>query len=81
MREWIDRGHFTSGIDANSADRPFTESERAFLEQIREWGKKIVFIVNKIDILTRREERDEQKAGDRENGLPGLSGDALMTAC
>ncbi|HZB27479.1 MAG TPA: dynamin family protein, partial [Gemmatimonadales bacterium] len=32
-----------------SADRPFTESERAFLEQIREWGKKIVFIVNKID--------------------------------
>jgi small GTP-binding protein len=42
-----------------SADRPFTESERAFLEQIREWGKKIVFVVNKIDILTRPEERDE----------------------
>jgi small GTP-binding protein len=42
-----------------SADRPFTESERGFLEQIREWGKKIVFIVNKIDILTRPEEREE----------------------
>ena len=42
-----------------SADRPFTESERAFLEQIREWGKKIVFVVNKIDILNRPEERDE----------------------
>ena len=23
-----------------SADRPFTETERAFLEQIRGWGKK-----------------------------------------
>ena len=40
-----------------SADRPFTESERAFLEQIREWGKKIVFVINKIDILQRPEER------------------------
>ncbi len=34
-----------------SADRPFTESERAFLEQIRDWGKKVVVVVNKIDIL------------------------------
>jgi hypothetical protein len=34
-----------------SADRPFTESERAFLEKIRSWGKKIVVIVNKVDIL------------------------------
>jgi small GTP-binding protein len=34
-----------------SADRPFTESERSFLIQIQEWGKKIILIVNKIDIL------------------------------
>jgi small GTP-binding protein len=34
-----------------SADRPFTESERAFLEQVRGWGKKVVVIINKIDIL------------------------------
>lgn len=34
-----------------SADRPFTESERAFLEKIKSWGKKIVLIINKIDIL------------------------------
>ncbi|MDX1983200.1 MAG: dynamin family protein [Bryobacteraceae bacterium] len=34
-----------------SADRPLTESERAFLAQIREWGKKIVIVLNKIDIL------------------------------
>jgi small GTP-binding protein len=34
-----------------SADRPLTESERVFLSQIREWGKKIVIVLNKIDIL------------------------------
>lgn len=34
-----------------SVDRPFTESERQFLERIRDWGKKVVFIINKIDIL------------------------------
>jgi small GTP-binding protein len=34
-----------------SADRPFTETERAFLEQIRGWGKKVVLVINKVDIL------------------------------
>ena len=42
-----------------SADRPFSESEREFLEQIRQWGKKIVFIVNKIDILAGPAEQAE----------------------
>jgi small GTP-binding protein len=39
-----------------SADRPFTETERAFLEQVRGWGKKVVVVINKIDIL--ESERD-----------------------
>jgi small GTP-binding protein len=34
-----------------SADRPFSESERAFMQAIREWGKKIVVVLNKIDLL------------------------------
>jgi small GTP-binding protein len=34
-----------------SADRPFTESERAFLETIRNWGKKVVIVLNKIDLF------------------------------
>ena len=34
-----------------SADRPFTESERQFLGVIREWGKKIVLVINKVDLL------------------------------
>ena len=34
-----------------SAERPLTESEREYLELIRDWGKKIVLVVNKVDLL------------------------------
>lgn len=34
-----------------SADRPFSESERAYMQIIREWGKKIVIVLNKVDLL------------------------------
>jgi len=34
-----------------SADRPMTESERQFMERIRDWGKKVVIALNKTDIL------------------------------
>jgi small GTP-binding protein len=34
-----------------SADHPLTESERQFLELILAWGKKIVFVLNKVDIF------------------------------
>jgi len=34
-----------------SADRPFSESERLFMGRIRQWGKKVVIVVNKVDIL------------------------------
>jgi len=42
-----------------SADRPLTESERAFMERIRQWGKKLVLAVNKIDILKSQADIDE----------------------
>src|SRR3954469_5392502 len=42
-----------------SADRPFTETERAFLEQIRDWGKKVVIVINKVDILAGARELEE----------------------
>ncbi len=38
-------------IFITSADRPFTESERAFMERIRQWGKKVVILLNKTDLL------------------------------
>ncbi len=48
--------HFVPRSDlvlfVTSADRPFTESERAFLERIRSWGKKVVFVVNKADLFS-----------------------------
>ncbi|HKT60232.1 MAG TPA: dynamin family protein [Gemmatimonadales bacterium] len=56
-RDFIPRADLV--LFVTSADRPFTESERGFLEQIREWGKKIVFVVNKIDILATPEERSQ----------------------
>jgi small GTP-binding protein len=34
-----------------SADRPFSESERTFLELVKNWDKKVVVVINKIDIL------------------------------
>jgi len=45
-----------------SADRPFTETERAFLEQIRDWGKKVVVVINKVDILVDEKELAEVRA-------------------
>ncbi|MDQ3856342.1 MAG: dynamin family protein [Chloroflexota bacterium] len=39
-----------------SADRPYTESERGYLELIRDWGKKIVLVINKVDLLGGEEE-------------------------
>jgi small GTP-binding protein len=56
-RDFIPRADLV--LFVTSADRPFTESERGFLEQIRKWGKKIVFVVNKIDILPRPEDRQQ----------------------
>lgn len=69
-RDFIPRSDLV--LFVTSADRPFTESERAFLEQIREWGKKIVFIVNKIDILELPAQREQVTAYVRENAAPLL---------
>ncbi len=46
-------------IFLSSADRPFSESENRFLQSIRDWGKKTVLILNKIDLLETQEERDQ----------------------
>ena len=42
-----------------SSDRPFTESEREYLQLIRDWGKKILLVVNKADLLRDEEDREE----------------------
>jgi len=53
-REFVPRSDLV--LFVTSADRPFTASERAFLEAIRDWGKKVVVAVNKTDILDRTED-------------------------
>jgi small GTP-binding protein len=70
-RDFVPRSDLV--LFVTSADRPFTESERAFLEQIRQWGKKIVFIVNKIDILTQPADREEVLRYVEENATGLLS--------
>ena len=63
--------HFVPRSDlvlfVTSVDRPFSESERAFLERIRQWGKKIVIVVNKIDLLDGEGELQEVLAFVNEN--------------
>lgn len=58
-----------------SADRPFTESENAFLKKIHDWGKKVVFIINKIDILQSDEELNQISAfvADNARALLGVT--------
>jgi small GTP-binding protein len=34
-----------------SVDRPISESERVFMSKISDWGKKVVVVVNKADML------------------------------
>jgi small GTP-binding protein len=45
-----------------SAERPLTESERGYLELIRDWGKKVVLVVNKSDLLGGEEAADEVRS-------------------
>ena len=64
-REFVPRSDLV--LFVTSADRPFTESERAFLQSIRDWGKKVVVAVNKIDILESEEDLDRVLAFVSEN--------------
>ncbi len=58
-----------------SADRPFTETERAFLEQVRGWGKKVVVVINKVDILETARDVDAVRTfvADNARALLGVS--------
>jgi small GTP-binding protein len=48
-RDFVPRADLV--LFVTSSDRPFTESERAFLETIRAWGKKVIVVLNKADLL------------------------------
>ena len=48
--------------------------ERAFLQLIRDWGKKIVIVVNKVDILQHETEVQEVVSFVREHAARLVSG-------
>src|SRR5215204_6333549 len=56
-----------------SAERPLTESERGYLELISDWGKKVVLIVNKADLL-QNEEASRQVRSFVEGGIRSALG-------
>src|ERR687896_1128417 len=58
-----------------SAERPLTESERGYLELIRDWGKKVLLIVNKADLL-QNEEASRQLRSFVESGIRSALGPA-----
>jgi small GTP-binding protein len=45
-----------------SAERPLTESERGYLELIRDWGKKILLVINKADLLADESKVEEVRS-------------------
>ena len=45
-----------------SADRPFTESERQFLALAARWGRTVIVVVNKADLIETPEQREEVRA-------------------
>jgi small GTP-binding protein len=57
VRDFIPRSDLV--LFVTSADRPFTESEREFLAAIRGWGKKVVLVINKVDILPTPDDVDQ----------------------
>ncbi|PIG97269.1 dynamin family protein [Deinococcus sp. UR1] len=63
-----------------SADRPFTESERQFLSLAARWGRSVIMVVNKADLLETPEQRTQVRefveAGAR--GVLGLTPPVLL---
>ncbi|EKX31607.1 hypothetical protein GUITHDRAFT_166857 [Guillardia theta CCMP2712] len=54
-------------IFVTSAERPITETEGKLLEYIREWGKKVVMVLNKVDLFDSEENLEKVKQFVREN--------------
>ena len=63
--------HFVPRSDAvlfvTSVERPFSESERAFMGRIRQWGKKVVVVINKKDLTETDEDRQRIMQYVRDN--------------
>ncbi|KAI0526796.1 hypothetical protein KFK09_002387 [Dendrobium nobile] len=52
-----------------SSDRPLTESEVSFLLYVQQWKKKVVFVLNKLDLYQNASELEEATSFIKENTL------------
>lgn len=79
-REFIPRSDLV--LFVTSADRPFTESERQFMQHIREWGKKLALVVNKSDLLPSDDDRAQVRRFVEENAvqLLGLTPELFLVS-
>ncbi len=64
-RDFIPRSDLV--LFVTPATQPLSESERTFLEAIRDWGKRIAIVVNKVDLLEGRSEVEQVVAYVEEN--------------
>ncbi|WOK99114.1 putative transmembrane GTPase FZO-like, chloroplastic isoform X1 [Canna indica] len=61
-----------------SADRPLTESEVAFLLYVQQWKKKVVFVLNKLDLYRTSSELEEATAFVKENARNVLNAEDIV---
>ena len=77
-RKFVHRADFV--IFVTSIDQPFSESEREFLHNIRQFGQKVIFVLHKIDIVMDDESEPELTIGlikDRVNRVLGFKPEVL----
>ncbi|QIN79770.1 hypothetical protein GBA65_15895 [Rubrobacter marinus] len=76
-REFVPRSDLV--LFLTSAERPFSESEREYMRIIRDWGKKIILVVTKVDVLARDEkEKMREFVQEQVQTLLGLTPPVFM---
>ncbi|XP_074573817.1 putative transmembrane GTPase FZO-like, chloroplastic [Curcuma longa] len=60
-----------------SADRPLTESEVTFLLYVQQWKKKVVFVLNKLDLYRTSSELEEATSFVKENARKVLNSEDI----
>eukprot|EP01080_Neovahlkampfia_damariscottae_P002302 gene2302-2475_t len=70
-KKYIPRSDFILFI--TSCERPFSESEKEFMKNIKEWGKKIIIVLNKVDLFKSKEELNQVESFIKE-GIKNLIG-------
>ncbi|URE04646.1 Dynamin family [Musa troglodytarum] len=61
-----------------SADRPLTESEVTFLLYVQQWKKKVIFVLNKLDLYRTASELEEATSFVKENARKLLNAENIM---